>query len=199
MGSTLPAGLHGSCSVIRIVTVCTANLCRSPLAEHVVRAAAVGVGLDVEVSSTGVSVRPGLQPPADWCAVVGEWGVDLGGHRSGSADLAAADLIVGMTAQHIRSLAVAQPALVGRLVTLRGAVHRLGTPSGDSDAAGEFDSDGLAARLHRCVGVQRSRDLLRADPGFDVADPYRRPQREQQQIAAEIVTLAQALVMGLAE
>jgi protein-tyrosine phosphatase len=187
--------------VIRIVTVCTANLCRSPLAEHVLRAAAAEVGLEAEVSSTGVSVRPGQRPPADWCTVVSEWGVDLAEHRSGLAELAAADLVVGMTARHLRDLAVAEPALVGRLVTLRGAVSRLGTPEAEGDAHGTAvdlgDAD-LAAVVRHCVGDQRARELLRADPGFDVEDPFRRPLREQQRIAAEIVSLARALVTGLA-
>ncbi len=168
--------------MIRLVTVCTANLCRSPLAEHALRAAAAGRA-QVQVRSTGVSVRPGSVPPADWCEVAGSLGFDLRSHRSSEADLEDADLVIGMTADHLRRLALTRPTLLGRLVTLRSAVTRL-----ESLGLGPAESpEDLRARF---VGSQRSIDILRADDHLDVADPYRRPRREQERIANEIIDLA---------
>lgn len=42
-------------SPYRIITVCTGNICRSPMAEFMVAAAADGAGMDVEVDSAGTS------------------------------------------------------------------------------------------------------------------------------------------------
>ena len=176
--------------MIRLVTVCTANLCRSPLAEHALRRAAAD-RTPIEVRSTGVELRPGRVPPSDWCDVVEGFGFDLRSHRSSEADLDGADLVIGMTAEHLRRLAIDRPTLLGRLVTLRGAVARLESPGSASGVA----ADSVAALF---VGEQRSIDLLRADDRFDIADPYRRSRREQERVAAEIIDLADRLVRGLA-
>lgn len=174
---------------MRLVTVCTANLCRSPLAEHALRAAASG-RLQTEVLSTGVDVRAGRESPDDWCTVVGSYGFDLRNHRARLIDLADVDLIIAMTADHVRQLALREPSLVGRLVTLRGAVERLESEGG----AATPSSTSLAAR---CAADQRAIDLLRADDRFDVADPYGRPLAEQHRVAREIIDLSGRLIAGI--
>lgn len=93
------------------MTVCTGNICRSPMAEVVLRArfAAAGLGDEVVVDSTGVSDEE-WGNPIDRRArrVLVEHGYPVGdGHTARQvrrADLAARDLVLPMTAAHARAL-----------------------------------------------------------------------------------------------
>ncbi|WP_341539651.1 ribose 5-phosphate isomerase B [Chthoniobacter flavus] len=64
-----------------ILFVCTGNICRSPMAEGLFRAA-VKDKPDIEVSSAGVATGYGQPPSAHAVEVLRSWGVDIGGLRS---------------------------------------------------------------------------------------------------------------------
>jgi protein-tyrosine phosphatase len=93
------------------MTVCTGNICRSPMAEVVLRTrfAAAGLGDLVVVDSTGVSDEE-RGNPIDRRArrVLVAHGYPGGdGHRARrvrAADLAACDLVLPMTSAHARAL-----------------------------------------------------------------------------------------------
>ena len=95
----------------RVMTVCTGNICRSPMAAVVLRArfAAAGLADEVVVDSTGVSDEE-RGNPIDRRArrVLVEHGYEGGDdHRARqvrAADLAASDLVLPMTAAHARTL-----------------------------------------------------------------------------------------------
>ncbi|MCA5894091.1 low molecular weight phosphotyrosine protein phosphatase [Isoptericola sp. NEAU-Y5] len=95
----------------RVMTVCTGNICRSPMAEIVLRdrLEAAGLGGDVVVDSTGVSdEEQGNGIDARARRVLVEHGYAAGdGHRARQVTrdgLAEADLVLVMTAQHARRL-----------------------------------------------------------------------------------------------
>lgn len=98
---------------IRIMTVCTGNICRSPMAEIVLRERldAAGLGDHVVVDSTGVSSEE-VGNPIDRRArtvlvAAGYSDTALDTHRARrtvAADLAERDLVVAMTADHARVL-----------------------------------------------------------------------------------------------
>ncbi|MFC8597043.1 low molecular weight protein-tyrosine-phosphatase [Isoptericola sp. NPDC057191] len=102
------------------MTVCTGNICRSPMAEIVLRDRldAAGLGDQVEVSSSGVSDeehgRPVDRRARRTLEAHGYPGGD--GHRARQVtvdDLASSDLLLPMTAQHarrLRRLAAGAPA-----------------------------------------------------------------------------------------
>jgi protein-tyrosine phosphatase len=105
-----------------ILVTCVGNICRSPMAEAVLRDRLTRRGLTVEVGSAGIGALVGR--PADPIAValMKERGLDLSGHRARQIthDLAAAhELILVMEAAH-------QKSLEARFPTTRGRVHRLG-------------------------------------------------------------------------
>jgi protein-tyrosine phosphatase len=95
----------------RVMTVCTGNICRSPMAEQVLRDAltAAGIADDVVVDSSGVSGEE-QGNPIDHRArrVLAAHGYPTGddhvARRVTSADLAERDLILAMTASHARAL-----------------------------------------------------------------------------------------------
>lgn len=85
--------------VIRILTVCLGNICRSPAAEAVIRSKAAQAGIGVEVDSAGTAAYHVGEPPhPDSVAVGARRGYEVGGHGRQLApeDFDRFDLIVTM-------------------------------------------------------------------------------------------------------
>jgi protein-tyrosine-phosphatase len=86
---------------MRVLFVCTGNICRSPFAEDVARRE----GLDAD--SAGLEAYAGAGPTDDAIAVARELGHDISSHRARplTAEMVErADLVVGMTAAHVSAL-----------------------------------------------------------------------------------------------
>jgi protein-tyrosine phosphatase len=102
---------HGPVSIpYRVMTVCTGNICRSPMAEVVLRARfeSAGLGGLVVVDSTGISdeERGNLIDPRARTALVGR-GYDVprrAARQVRATDLPARDLVLAMTSTHARAL-----------------------------------------------------------------------------------------------
>ena len=115
-------------SPYRVMTVCTGNICRSPMAQVVLadRFERAGLGDLVEVTSTGISDeehgRP-IDPRAR--RVLAAHGYDVPAHaarRIRREDLATQDLLLPMTAAHaraLRGLAAGQDHVTDRIRMLR--------------------------------------------------------------------------------
>jgi protein-tyrosine phosphatase len=106
----------------RVLTVCVGNICRSPMAEVLLRARLHARKPDAVVESAGIAALVGK--PADPIAValMSERGHDLSGHRARqlTPELARRfELVLVMEAGHQREVEATVPAL-------RGRVHRLG-------------------------------------------------------------------------
>jgi len=99
----------------RVMTVCTGNICRSPMAEIVLRDRFEAAGLDVDVDSSGVSDEEHGNP-IDRRArdvLVAHGYVSDGSHRARqvrASDLSSRDLVLAMTSQHARALRRIDPA-----------------------------------------------------------------------------------------
>ena len=99
----------------RVMTVCTGNICRSPMAEIVLRDRFEAAGLDVDVDSSGVSDEEHGNP-IDRRArdvLVAHGYVPDGTHRARqvrASDLSSRDLVLAMTSQHARALRRLDPA-----------------------------------------------------------------------------------------
>ncbi|MGO2048462.1 MAG: low molecular weight phosphotyrosine protein phosphatase, partial [Brachybacterium tyrofermentans] len=86
----------------RILTVCTGNICRSPMAEYALREAAqqAGLGDEVEVSSVGTT-REEVGNPIDRRAgeLLRRHGIDPSAHRArhlSDQELEDADLVLAL-------------------------------------------------------------------------------------------------------
>jgi protein-tyrosine phosphatase len=147
-------------------------------------------GVTAPVNSAGM-LSGGRRPPPEVTSVMAAKGIDVTGHRSRTvtaADLAAADLILGLAREHVRHATVLAPAAWPRAFTLRELLRR-GHQAG-ARSPGEPFGDWLA----RAAGDRSRRDLLGSSPADDVADPAGGPLRGYQATAELLDRLTRDLV-----
>src|ERR1700722_20323644 len=173
-----------------ILLLCSANVCRSVMAQAMLSARLAGRPAPVSVTSAGL-LAGGKRPPAEAVAVMADLGIDIAGHlsrRVTAADLAAADLVLGMAREHARHASVLLPECWHRTFTLSELLRR-GRQAG-ARAPGEPLADWLGRG-----GRDRSRhDLLGSGPGDDVPDPYGGPLAGYQATASLLDRLTSDLV-----
>ncbi len=107
-------------SVFRLLFVCTANQCRSPMAEVMARRMLEQRGADAVVASCG-TMEGGVRASAGSVRAMLRKGLDLSTHLSHQLDVdtvGAATLIVTMERQHIASVAELSISAVNRTFTL---------------------------------------------------------------------------------
>jgi len=169
-------------SRFRVLTVCTGNICRSPMAEQYLRAGFDRAGLsDVLVESAGTMAQDGQGMPAQAEALVRRFGADPSGHRARylfEGHVAGADLVFGMAREHRRAVVSLFPRASRVSFTLR-EFARLAAGMTDVDLAdaAALPLDDVAGRLRSAVSAVAARRGLvepAADPiDDDVIDPYR--------------------------
>ncbi len=144
---------------MKVLFVCTANICRSPSAEAMARA----TGLPgLEFSSAGTHARDGEPINPDMVAVLPA-DLETSAFRSRrltTALLEEADLVVTMEAAHRTFVLDDHPGMFRTVFTLGQLARAL------EQAPAGLDREGLRAHL----GATRRN----ADPALDVPDPYRR-------------------------
>ena len=115
-----------------VLFVCTGNLCRSPSAALLLRQQLRDAGgAEVTVHSAG-TVGADVGPPRSLVEEGLAFGIDLAAHVPRTVDPAmiqAADLVVGLTREHVRETVVAVPSSFPRTFTLREIIRR-GRPHG---------------------------------------------------------------------
>ena len=125
-----------------IVTVCTGNICRSPMAEALLRSELTDAGLAqrVHVSSAGVSDEEHGNPVDPRArTVLGRNHLELPDHRAHritDPELADADLIIAMTESHKDQLQRRLPAEdAGKVRLMRSFDPAVADSGGDLDIA----------------------------------------------------------------
>ncbi len=106
----------------RIVVVCTGNICRSPMAEGVLRTRLARVGCrGIEVSSMGVRGLEGRPATPEACRACSEHGIDISAHQARALvmeELAGADLVLTMDLVQRDIVLEVRPELESRTVLL---------------------------------------------------------------------------------
>lgn len=165
---------------VRVVAVCTANQCRSPMAEVLLRRALEERGIGARVTSAG-SLRGGVPASPGSVRAMGRRGLDLAAHESHqleAGELAAADLVVCMARRHVREAVVLHPPAWPRSFTLKELVRR-------GETVGPRRADQPLEAWLAEVGAGRTRaTLLADDPLDDVADPIGGPDPAYEATAA---------------
>lgn len=128
----------------RVLHICTGNICRSPVAEHLMRAGLQErLGATAEhflVESAGTWGHTGSPMERDALTTLASYDVDGSAFRARELEaelVVAADLILGATREHRAAAVVLHPRAAARAFTLRefarlaGAVDRSALPAGD--------------------------------------------------------------------
>lgn len=121
---------------MKVLFVCSANVCRSPMAAAWFRKRAASAGLGhVVVDSAGILGLEGWEAAPEVVSLLRPLGCDLLAHRSRGirpSDLASADLVLGMELAHLEALHARFPACDDRVLLLRafeeGPDPRAGAP-----------------------------------------------------------------------
>ncbi len=175
---------------IRILLICTANVCRSPMAEALLTGVLSRRGVKAEVVSAGLLEAGRPMAPEAINAVASDGAVTVG-RRSRTLEpheVVDADLVLGMTREHVREVVVLVPDAWGHTFTLKELVRR-GEMFGRRGA-----QESLPSWLTALSGDRRRSDLLGAAAFDDVADPMGGPPARFAETAAELRDLCRRLV-----
>ncbi len=129
---------------MKVLMVCLGNICRSPMAEFMLRDAAANADISIEVESAGVSAEVGRPATREARQVLAELGVSGEGHVARMLTeqmLAGADLVL-----------VATESLLGRVMQFNNAdASKTKLMLGDADLA---DPWGLSLENYRDTARQ---------------------------------------------
>jgi len=175
---------------VDILILCTGNICRSPMAEALLRERLRERGVDASVSSAGLSFddRPATD---DAIATANGYGLDLREHRSrllAPELVERADLVLAMERLHAREAIVLADGALAKTFTLKELVRRARAEGHRED--GESLGDWLA----RVSTGRKAMDLMGESPGDDVADPYLSSSKVYAACIAELDVLVRELV-----
>ncbi len=180
-----------------ILVICTGNICRSPIAEGLLRDALQGRFAEMapDVSSAGTSGLEGSGAMPESVQAAAELGTDIGGHvaRRLTAVMAdGSDLLLCMASDHREAVAAGSDR-DDRAFTLKELVRLLETlPAPHPDAGPETMIERIAE-----ANLARRRRAVPASRDEDIADPLGQPLEAYRGIAWELETWTERLVSGL--
>jgi protein-tyrosine phosphatase len=181
-------------SKFAIVVVCTGNVCRSPMAEALLRHDLDVRGIVADVSSVGtLDLSSGADPLA--VRALAERGLDISMHQSRmmrEENLSDADFVLCMAREHVRAVALLNPSIYPRTFTLRELVRR-------AQAAGGPEKGQPIWQWSVELSADRQfADMLGDSPLDDIEDPIGQSAEFFREIASQIAELTSALAVIIA-
>lgn len=188
-------------SEFQILTVCSGNICRSPLAEQLLR-----VGLSawpaVTLASAGTIGLTGQPMPDQAAALSRQFGGDPTTHAArelAPEHLLSANLVFAMSREHRRAIAELVPRAIRYTFTIR-EFARLTANITDSDLeqAAALPAADIGARFQTLVPLAASQRGAVPPPASaeedDVVDPYRRSDEVYAESARQLVPAVEQVV-----
>ena len=173
-----------------VLFLCTGNICRSPVAEALLRHRLAKAGVEATVRSAGL-LDSGIRASAHGVDVLAGRGIDLSAHRSQTmtADLlTSADLIVAMAREHVREAVVTVPAVFPRTFTLRELVRR------GADVGPRLPDQPLDRWLSYLHAGRTTGGLLGRSVVDDVEDPIGQPRPAYERMVGDLEVLIDDMV-----
>ena len=186
-----------------VLMVCTGNICRSPLAEQLLRAQASAANLPITVTSAGTGAMVGREMTAQAAELSAQYGALSTDHAPAQLTesiIAGADLILTATREHRAAVVSMSPKAIRRTFTLtqfarlaptlvalssEPATSPVEPPSAMVELV-ETPTDHLKSLLTHAA-VARSLISPPANPtDDDITDPYKQSQSVYDEVAAEI-------------
>jgi protein-tyrosine phosphatase len=183
----------------QVLLVCTGNICRSPMAEGLLRSALqrrLGDGAP-RVASAGTIARDGARAMPEAVEAAANLGVDISGHsarRLRPDYVREAGLIVAMAAEHQEDIVGLDPEAEARTFTLKELVRLLETYHPRPLDAPRADGL-LAGRVADAHGRRADPPATRRDE--DVMDPLGLSLEGYRAVARELEDLCGRLAGGL--
>lgn len=189
--------------MFEILTVCTGNICRSPLAELLLRQRLEGLpGLIHSAGTYDLGASPMTAEAQRLAVLNGASPEAASAHRSTALtelQLQSPDLILVMTREHRRQVLELAPARMRTTFTIR-ELARLAVGATDAEIRAAADQAGsdASARLRAAAARIASRRGM-ADPpatpeSDDVVDPYRRSWQTYELSASQLVPAVDQIV-----
>jgi protein-tyrosine phosphatase len=186
-----------------VLTVCTGNICRSPLAEQILRARLADVSA-LEFASAGTYAGEGDAMTPQASALSTRFGGAPEAHRARYLTeqiVGASDLVFAMARSHRREIVELVPRKVGVTFTLR-EFARLSAGVPDAEIAAVAERGGnVRAGLAEVVAFVASRKGQIGPPATteddDVIDPYRRSDATYERSADQLVPAAEEIARVL--
>ena len=179
---------------MEILVLCTANQCRSPMAQVLLGEQLQARGIASSVSSAGF--RTGGRPAAAHAQVtVAERGLSLAGHVSRAvtpALLEAADLVVTMERRHVQKAVLLESRCWPVCFSLGDLLVR------GQEVGPRWDGEAVGGWVNRLHADRQPADVVGASIGGDVADPIGQPLRRFRATAKSLATACDTLADLLA-
>ena len=186
-----------------ILTVCSGNVCRSPMAEQLLRA-----GLSrwptITVTSSGTTALLGEQMPDEAASLSRHFGGDPSlhfGRQLVEAPIRQSGLVFGMAREHRRAVVQLVPQASRYTFTLREFARLAGEVSdGDFEELALLSANDVTARLRAAVefaASYRGLEPPESPEDDDIVDPYRGSDELYELSAGQLVPAVEATVSFL--
>ncbi len=151
----------------RVLFVCTGNICRSPVAEHLFNARAKEAGLPWTASSAGVAAEVGMGVSSGSAKLLKARGADFSRHRARQvtdAMMREADVVYALDAGHLSALKRRFPEHAAKVRLLREDAGLPGTSVEDPWGGDEAAYEAADAQIDEAVTAIIKRETHAPNP-----------------------------------